>query len=53
MSTRDEILKSFDKQFSMIRDQLIHGCYNNAVEAADLFAKWIKVKVNELGEENE
>jgi hypothetical protein len=52
MSTQDEILKSAEKQFNMMRDQLIRGCYNNAVEAADLFSKWLKVKVNELGEKD-
>jgi hypothetical protein len=50
MSTQDEILKSFEKQCNMMRDQLIHGCYENAVKSAEIMATWLKVKVNELGE---
>lgn len=50
MSTHDEILKSFEKQFNMMRDQLLHGCYDNVIISADIFAKWMKVKVGELGE---
>lgn len=50
--TQDEILKSAEKQFNMMRDQLIHGYYSNAVEAAELFSKWLKIKIRELGEEN-
>jgi hypothetical protein len=49
MSTQDEILKSFEKQFNMMRDQLLHGCYENAVTSANIFSKWLEVKVDELG----
>lgn len=52
MSTHEEILKLFEKQFNMIREQLINGCYNNAVQVADLFSTWLNVKVEELEKEN-
>jgi hypothetical protein len=50
MSTPDEIMKSVERQFNMIRDALLHGEYNLAINAADILHTSLKVKVNELNE---
>ena len=50
MSAHNEILKSYEKQNNLIRDALLHGEYNLAINAVDILHTYLKVKVNELGE---
>jgi hypothetical protein len=50
VSTREELLQSFERQFNFIRNQIIVGNYVDAVKSSELFATYLRVKVEELGE---
>ena len=50
MSTQSEILKSFEKQISLIHEMLIHGEYDVAITGVDNLHTYLQVKSKEIGE---